>query len=105
MLDNQNHFNNHDFSNMDRHANPMHAHEHDNIWYATSINPFRQKNDAHICHEEVNFLKSKNNEIFQFPHGKRQSNMDEVINALGQNKWLRYALVAALMLAAVFSSW
>lgn len=104
MFDDQNHFSSHDFSNMDNHTDPMFANEHHNIWYDTPINPF-YKNDAQIHYGEDDFLKSKSNGLFQFSSGKRQSNVDEVIQVLSQNKWLRYALITALMLAAIFSSW
>lgn len=35
-------------------------------------------------------------------HKKTASDTDEVIKALVQNKWLRYALIVALMLAVIF---
>jgi hypothetical protein len=85
----------------DRHTSPTFSHEPHNVWYHTDINPFRKSDTASNASSNYsNFPQGKMVKPFLFDTHPQKFDMDEIINALSNNKWLRYALFFALGLAA-----
>lgn len=61
-------------------------------FFKTNDNLHKKRTNPIYSHELTNIWHN---------HKKTASDTDEVIKVLVQNKWLRYALIAALMLAAI----
>lgn len=82
---------------MNRHTSQIFSHESHNIWHYTNANPFRNidisdSNYSSLSHQRV--MKS-------FVSQTKKIGIEEIIDTLGNNKWLRYALIFALTLVII----
>jgi len=90
---------NHSSLDMNRHTSQSFSHESHNIWYHTNANPFRNVDIANSSYSNL----PRRGIIKSFGGQPQRIGLEEIIDTLGNNKWLRYALLSALALALISS--